>query len=180
MNRCLLILLILALPCPAAALEWQADPNDKLEVAVQQTVELFLYQRPELGDYFDQAWGYAVFPRVLKGGAMFGAAWGKGLVIEQDRLVGRCSQFLASLGAQLGGQSYRQVILFRNEAAMDTFKAGRIEFEGRASVVAITAGASVDPANLPDVAIFTLTEGGLMFEAAAAGVKYSYKPKASE
>lgn len=179
MNRYLLILLILALPCPVAALEWQADPTDKLEVAVQQTVERFLDQRPELEDYFEEAWGYAVFPRVLKGGAMFGAAWGKGLVIEQDRLVGRCSQFLASLGAQLGGQSYRQVILFRNEAALDTFKTGRIEFEGRASVVAFAAGAAMDPANLPDVAIFTLTEGGLMFEAAAGGVKYSYKPLGS-
>lgn len=180
MKRWLPLVLALVLPCPAAGLEWQADPNDKLQVAVQRTVEQFLDQRPELGAYFEQAWGYAVFPRVLKGGAMFGAAWGKGLVIEQDRLVGRCSQFLASLGAQLGGQSYRQVILFRNESAMDTFKTGRIEFEGRASVVVLTAGASVDPANLPDVAIFTLTESGLMFEAAAAGAKYTYRALVSE
>lgn len=55
------------------------------------------------------------------------------------RLAGRCSQFPGSLGAQLGGQSYRQVILFRDEAAMATFKTGRIEFEGRASAVALIA-----------------------------------------
>ena len=71
---------------------------------------------------------------------MFGAAWGKGLVIEQDRPAGRCSQFLGSLGAQLGAQSYQQLILFRTEAALATFKEGRIEFEGRASAVVFTAG----------------------------------------
>jgi len=171
-----LMLLAFILSLPAAAPAWQADPEDKLEVAVQGTIDAFREQRPELAEYIEEAWGYAVFPRVLKAGAMFGAAWGKGLVIEQDRLVGRCSQFLGSLGAQLGAQSYQQLILFRTEAALATFKEGRIEFEGRASAVVFTAGASADPANLPDVAIFSLTQGGLMFEAAAAGVKYSYKP----
>ena len=165
---------ILLLPAPAPA--WQANPEHKLEVAVQDTIDVFLAQRPELTTFFEASWGYAVFPRVWKGGAMFGAAWGKGLVIEQDRLAGRCSQFLGSLGAQLGVQSYQQVILFRSEAALANFKQGRFEFEGRASAVVLTAGVSVDPANLPDVAIFSLTHGGLMFEAAAAGVKYRCKP----
>jgi lipid-binding SYLF domain-containing protein len=176
MKRWFLISLLFALPALVAAQEWQANPDDKMQLAVQETIGIFLEQRPELTDYFEQAWGYAVFPNVLKGGAMFGAAWGKGLVIEQDQLAGRCSQILASLGAQLGGQSYRQVILFRDEAALATFKTGHIEFEGRASAVAFKSGAAVDPANLPDVAIFTVTRGGLMLEAAAAGVKFSYKP----
>jgi len=174
MKYWLLLAIILSLPGSATA--WQANPDNKLEVAVQETIDAFLAERPELTTYFKESWGYAVFPRVLKGGAMFGAAWGKGLVIEQDRPAGRCSQFLGSLGAQLGAQSYRQLILFRTEAALAIFKQGRIEFEGRASAVVVTAGASVDPANLPDVAIFSQTQGGLMFEAAAAGVKYSYKP----
>jgi len=176
MKKWVLLLLAFILSLPAPTQGWQANPDNKLEVAVQETIDAFLAERPELTTYFEESWGYAVFPRVLKGGAMFGAAWGKGLVIEQDRLAGRCSQFLGSLGAQLGAQSYRQLILFRTEAALATFKQGRIEFEGRASAVVVTAGASVDPANLPDVAIFSLTQGGLMFEAAAAGVKYSYKP----
>jgi lipid-binding SYLF domain-containing protein len=172
----LVLVLVLAVPGTVFASEWQADPADKQQRAVQRTIEAFLAQRPELTEYFEQAWGYAVFPRVLKGASMFGGAWGKGLVIEDDRLVGRCSQLLISLGAQLGAQSYSQVILFRDAAAMETFKRGRLEFEGRASVVALTAGAAIDPAYLPDVAIFSLIEGGLMFEAAAGGVKYSYRP----
>jgi len=180
MKRSLLLLLALLLSLPASAPAWQPDPEDKLETAVQETIDAFLAERPELTTYFEESWGYAVFPRVWKGASMFGAAWGKGLVIEQDRLAGRCSQFLGSLGAQLGAQSYRQLILFRTEAALATFKQGRIEFEGRASAVVFTAGTAVDPANLPDVAIFSLTRGGLMFEAAAAGVKYSFKPAAGD
>ncbi len=180
MKTWVLLLLAFVLSLPTAAPAWQPDTEDKLAVAVQETIEAFLAEYPELTTYFEESWGYAVFPRIWKGASMFGVAWGKGLVIEQDRLAGRCSQFLGSLGAQLGAQSYQQVILFRTEAALATFKQGRIEFEGRASAVVLTAGASVDPANLPDVAIFSLTRGGLMFEAAAAGVKYSYKPAAGD
>lgn len=171
-----ILLLLIATAGPARAEPWQADPSDKLQVAVQDTVTVFLEERPELTDYFEQATGYAVFPNVVKVGAMFGGAWGRGLVIEDGRLTGRCSQLLGSLGAQMGAQSYRQVILFRTVEALDAFKAGRVEFEGRASAVAFAAGTAVDPAYLPDVAIFTMTRGGLMLEAAAGGVKYGYKP----
>lgn len=155
---------------------WRADSSDEIQVSVQETVEAFLQERPELDEYLEQARGYAVFPKVLKIGAMWGGAWGRGLVIEDDRLVGRCSQLLGSLGAQLGAQSYRQIILFRTEEALEAFKTGRVEFEGRASAVAVKKGAATDPAYLPDVAIFSSTNGGLMLEVAAAGVKYGYKP----
>ena len=176
MKNLLLSCLLLLSPIAAAAAEWQADPDDERQVEVQDTIAKFLELHPDLADYFDQAWGYAVFPRVMKIVAVFVAAYGKGLVIEQDVLVGRCKQYLGSLGAQLGGQSYSQVILFRNAEVMEVFKRGRVEFNGRASVVAFKAGTAIDPANLPDIAIFSITRGGLMVEAAAAGVKYSYKP----
>lgn len=163
-----------------AADAWQPDPGDKLQVAVRDTVEVFLQEQPGLATYFEQASGYAVFPKVVKVGAMWGGAWGRGLVFENGLLVGRCSQLLGSLGAQLGAQSYRQLILFRTPEALEAFKRGRVEFEGRASAVAFRQGAAVDPAYLPDVAIFTVTNGGLMLEAAAGGVKYGYRPIATD
>lgn len=175
-----LMVLLVAITGAVSADDWQADASDKLQVSVQESIEVFLDEQPALEDYFSQARGYAVFPKVVKIGAMWGGAWGRGLVFEDGRLIGRCSQLLASLGAQIGAQSYRQLILFRTDEAMDAFKDGRVEFEGRASAVAIKQGAASDPAYLPDVAIFTITNGGLMLEAAAAGVKYSYKPISSE
>jgi lipid-binding SYLF domain-containing protein len=171
-----LFILLTALIESTMAETWRADPADDLQVSVQETVAAFLQDRPELDEYLQQASGYAVFPRVFKIGAMWGGAWGRGLVIEDDRLVGRCSQLLGSLGAQLGAQSYRQIILFRTQEALEAFKAGRVEFEGRASAVAARRGAATDPAHLPDVAIFSSTNGGLMLEVAAGGVKYGYKP----
>lgn len=166
---------LLAMPLTARA-EWRADPEDALQLKVEQALADFREQQPEIGDFLSQAVGYAVFPNVVKIGAMWGGAYGKGLLIEKDQAVGRCSQWLGSLGAQLGAQSYRQLILFRTPEALETFKRGRIEFNGRASAVAVTAGGSVDPAYLPDVAIFSLARGGLMAELSAGGVKYTYRP----
>jgi lipid-binding SYLF domain-containing protein len=166
---------LLVMPLPSRA-GWSADPDDALQLKVEQALDVFREQQPEIDDFLSQAVGYAVFPNVVKIGAMWGGAYGKGLLIEQDQAVGRCSQWLGSLGAQLGAQSYRQLILFRTPEALETFKRGRIEFNGRASAVAVTAGGAVDPAHLPDVAIFSLARGGLMAELSAAGVKYNYRP----
>jgi len=99
---------------------------------------------------------------------------------------------------QLGGQAYTQIIFFENEAALDNFTSGNFEFSADASAVAITAGASAgastgggasagisggknnaDTSSLgfrKGMAVFTVAKGGLMYEAALAGQKYSYEP----
>ena len=171
------LLLITLMTVPALSHgAWQPDPDDPQQVAVDVSIKAFLEKNTGVQEYLDQAWGYAVFPRVVRVGVMWGGSFGKGLVIEGDQLVGQCSQSLLGLGAQLGFQTYKQIILFQTEEALRTFQEGRLEFQGRASLVFITAGAAANPSHLPEVAIFTLTEAGLMFEASAGPTKFTYTP----
>ncbi|MEN8129746.1 MAG: lipid-binding SYLF domain-containing protein [Pseudomonadota bacterium] len=175
-----LILLMLLSRHGTAQPTWQADSSDPMQLRVSETIEKFLEKTPQLRPFFEQAYGLAVFPSVIRAGLVWGGAYGRGLVIEQNRLIGSSSQWVMNLGPQIGVQSYSQVILFKDAAALDWFKQRHVEFVGRASVVAFKRGAAVDPAYNPSVAVFSLTKGGLMFEAAAGGVYLSYKPRQND
>lgn len=145
---------------------------------------------------FDKAYGYAVFPTIGKGGFGIGGAYGKGRAYVADKAVGETSMTQLTIGFQLGGQAYSQIIFFEDERAFREFSSGNFEFGAQASAVAITvgaqaaattagssAGASVGQHDAKStglwykgMAVFTLAKGGLMYEASIGGQKFSYKP----
>ena len=145
--------------------------------------------------FFAKSYGYAVFPTIGKGGAGVGGAYGEGRVYEKGKYIANTSMTQLSIGFQLGGQGFSQIIFFENAAALQKFMQGEFEFGAEASAVAITlaagaqagttgatAGASVEKDKAKNVgnyvngmAIFTLVKGGLMYEAAVAGQKFKVK-----
>ena len=94
---------------------------------------------------------------------------------EGGELAGYSTLTQGTVGAQLGGQAYREVIFFVDEAAMSHFKQGNLEFSAQASAVAARAGASADADYTGGIAVFTIAKGGLMFEASIGGQKLSYE-----
>src|SRR5262249_5853361 len=74
---------------------------------------------PSLQQQIASAYGYAIFPAVAKGGAIVGGAYGRGEVYEQGKMVGWADLTQATIGAQLGGQSFSELILFENKAALE-------------------------------------------------------------
>jgi len=143
----------------------------------QSTINHFLQKDASLKAFLDKAHGYAVFPGIGKGGIGIGGAYGSGEVYEQGQYIGRAKLTQFTIGFQLGGQKYAEIIFFKNKAALDKFTSGNFEFSAQASAVAVTAGASADADYNNDVAVFTMTIGGLMYEAAIGGQKFSFKPK---
>jgi lipid-binding SYLF domain-containing protein len=152
----------------------------------------------ESGAFFKTAYGYALFPTIGKGGFVVGGAYGKGRVFVKAKHVGSSTMTQATLGFQLGGQAYSQIIFFENEQAFQDFTSGNFEFSAQATAVVITAGASAE-ANTggglaagasggrndattahagyrKGMAIFTIAKGGLMYEAVLGGQKFSYTP----
>lgn len=144
--------------------------------AVAAAIANFKTADPGISRFFDNAEGYAVFPSVGKGGAVVGAAYGNGEVYHRGRLVGRSSITQVTLGFQLGGQAYSQIIFFRDRSDLEDFRKGNFEFGAQASAVAVTAGASANAGYSNGVAVFTLTKGGLMYEATIAGQKFNFIP----
>jgi lipid-binding SYLF domain-containing protein len=161
---CLIVLI--AVPHPALA---QSDAE------VQEVIKKFEDGDPGMQAWFREAYGYAVFPNVGKGGFGIGGARGKGLVYEQRKLVGKSTLTQVTVGFQLGGQAFSEVIFFKDKTAFDDFTRGNFELGAQVSAVALTAGASADLAYNKGVAIMTATKGGLMYEAAVGGQKFDYE-----
>lgn len=132
---------------------------------------------PGLANVFHSAAGYAVFPSVGKGGAGVGGAYGKGVLYEKGVVVGYCDLSQATIGLQLGGQSYTEIVVFETQQAVDAFKQGRFRFDAQATAVALKAGVTTKAQFTNGVAVFILDETGLMLEATVGGQKFSYQAK---
>ena len=145
-------------------------PEDATKV-----IEKFKEGDPGMKGWFAEAYGYAVFPSVGKGGIGVGGAHGKGLVYEQGKIIGKTSLTQLSIGFQLGGQAFSEVIFFKDKTALDDFTRGNFELGAQVSAVALKEGASANLAYSKGVAVMTATKGGLMYEAAVAGQKFSFE-----
>jgi len=151
---------------------WAAATEKDVKTALAE----FEQTNPKIKPFIESAHGYAVFPTVAKGAIGIGGAHGDGLVYEKSKLIGTTSLSQVTIGFQLGGQAYRELICFQNKQALDRFKGGNFELDAQASGVAVTAGVSIDAAYEHGVAIFTMAKGGLMFEASVGGQKFSFEP----
>lgn len=147
------------------------------EADVKASLAEFERASPAIKSIIASAHGYAVFPTVGKGAIGIGGAHGDGLVYEQGKLIGSTTLGQVTIGFQLGGQAYRELICFQNKEALDKFKGGNYEFDAQASAVAVTAGISRDAAYSHGVAIYTMAKGGFMFEASVGGQKFSFTPR---
>lgn len=143
----------------------------------QKALEKMIEQKPKLQSFKDKSYGYAVFPRVTKGAVGIGGAGGKGAVFKNHEPMGQSTLKQATIGFQLGGQQYVEVIFFENKKAYDKFTNKKVKFSGQASAVAIKPGVSVDVTFKDGMAIFTQTMGGLMYEASIGGQHFSFKLK---
>ncbi len=161
----------------ALAQAWSPDSSDKMELSVAQAIINAKDKDPSLAKWFDEAYAYAVFPKVGKGGIGIGGAHGKGLVIRGDSTVATTSLSQISIGFQLGGQVYAEYIMFKDKTAFDHFARGNFEMGAQVSAVAVTLGASADADYDSGVAVFTIAEGGLMYEASVGGQKFKYHAK---
>ena len=178
MNKLLNALIVLCMVFASTiTLAWEPDNTNKLELSSAQAIITAKERDPNLTKWFESAYAYAVFPRVGKGGIGIGGAHGKGIVIHGDTTVATTSLSQVTIGLQLGGQVYSQFIMFKDETAFRHFARGNFEAGAQASAVAITLGASADANYDGGVAIFTIAEGGLMFEASVGGQKFKYTPK---
>ena len=121
--------------------------------------------------------GYALFPEVSKGGLVFGGAYGRGVVYEQGQHVGYGDLTLGSFGLQVGGQRYRELIVFEDKAALDRFKQGRLAFRADASVVLTATGTAINAPFVDGVAVVVMPIDGAMAEAVVAGQQFTYTAK---
>jgi len=138
--------------------------------------EAMLRRDSTLQKLFDDSAGYVVFPNIGKGGFIFGGAHGKGLVYEDGKLVGLASLTQATVGAQIGGQVYREAIFFETKDTLLTFKQSRVELSAQATAIAAAEGAAAGARYSEGVIVYVDPIKGLMAEASVGGQKFSFTP----
>lgn len=142
---------------------------------VVETIATFKKKDPALQKFFDESVGYAVLPTVAKGAIGVGAAHGSGELLTGGKAIGKISMTQVTIGLQLGGQAYSEIIFFENENTLNGFKNGDFAFAAQATAVALASGAAANASYRNHVAVFTSAKGGLMYEASIGGQKFSYK-----
>lgn len=166
-GMCLLILL---------AFTSADDKQAKIIEDSKEAKKAFIKKDDGMTRFFNNSYGYVIFPNVGKGGLGIGGASGNGAVYEKGSLIGMAKLTQVSIGFQAGGQAFREVVFFETEKELNRFKANKIEFSAQVSAVAAASGASANAKYVEGVAIFTMAKGGLMYEASVAGQKFKFKP----
>lgn len=175
---CLIGCLICMVTLSACSTAPRSDEGKtEIEVKADRALAKAKASDPTLTTIFNKATGYAVFPSIGKGAIGVGGAYGKGVLYERGMIVGYCDLSQLSIGFQLGGQAYTEIIAFENQLTVDNFKEGRFQFDAQASAVALKSGAGANADFTNGVAVFTMDEAGLMYEASIGGQKFSYQAK---
>jgi lipid-binding SYLF domain-containing protein len=130
---------------------------------------------PGCNEVAEKAQGMLVFPSVTKGALVVGGSYGEGALIVDQKTEGYYSTAAASIGLQLGGQTYSQIIMFMTTEVLDGFRnSSGWEAGVNAKVAMIDKGKAADVssiiANNPVIA-FVYGQKGLMGDLSVEGAK---------
>ncbi len=146
------------------------------DAEVKEAIALFKANDPGIQRFFDQSAGWAVIPKVFKGAFVLGGAYGNGSVYERERMTGYTSLSQATLGFSFGGEFFREIIFFRSLEDLNRFRAGKFAFSAQATAVAIKAGAAAKADYKDGMAVFVMSDVGLMVDASIGGQEFKYEP----
>lgn len=179
MTRTLIASLCLAAATLGGCATAPDTTSGKQELAERSSNALARMKREDssLEGFMKKAYGYAIFPAVGKGGLGVGGAYGRGELYEQGRRIGFCDLTQGTIGLQIGGQEYSELICFEDKSAIERFKSGKLNFAAQASAVALKSGASANAKYRDGVAVFTSNATGLMAEASIGGQQFTYEPE---
>jgi lipid-binding SYLF domain-containing protein len=131
---------------------------------------------PELEEFLVRAHAYAIFPSVGKAAAVVGGGFGKGEVFQRGVLIGYTGIVQATIGLQLGGDTFVELIVFKDQEALARFVQGRWQLAANASAVVVTAGAAASADYEQGVTVFVWSKKGLLLEAALGAQKFIFRP----
>ena len=172
----LAIALLCALAPTAIRAEWDPASDPELVRAAEQTVKAFKASDPKLAAYFKEAYGFVVFPTIGKGGFIIGGGGGVGVVYEKGRIAGKAKVVKITVGAQVGGEAYSELMFFRDKATFERFKSGGAKFQANATATAGDASRQAATNWSEGVACFFRGKGGLIADASMGTQDFSFEP----
>ena len=150
----------------------RTEKRAKIDAKASAGLSRLFEESPKSKTLYDQAYGYAVFGNwkfsfVVTGGGGRGVAVHK---VSGARTYMNMGTVGLNLG--LGGQKYQVVFLFEDAQTFDTFVNKGWEAEASANAVAGNKGANAGTVFRNGMAVYQMTDGGLMLQADISGTKY--------
>jgi lipid-binding SYLF domain-containing protein len=167
---------IVALTMACGATPKTSSDAAQLERGADQTLAMMMQKDPGLNYLLGRSAGYVVFPEVGKGGFIAGAAHGRGILYEHGHKTGYVELNQGSIGAQIGAQSFAELVALEQPYDVQRLKRGEFSIGGNASAVALTAGAAAGTQFVSGVAVFVVPHGGVMAELSLNGQQLNYAP----
>jgi lipid-binding SYLF domain-containing protein len=152
---------------------------------------------PVVTAFFENSYGYAIFPIIGKAGFVVGGSYGEGQVYLADVVTGKSTVIEGSIGFQAGAEAFSEIVFFEDKRAYDEFTSGSFEFGATAQAVAVTAGVEAEAGTSgmsaaatagpktgthietgyhKGMASFVHAKGGLMYEFSIGGQKFTFQP----
>lgn len=129
-----------------------------------------------LDSMLNRSAGYAVFPKIGKAGFVAGAAYGRGVLYERGRPIGFVELNQGSFGAQIGAESFSELVVLNTPEAVDRMKTGKFSVGANAQAIVLTTGAAATARFDQGVAVFVVPTGGAMAELSISGQQINYEP----
>jgi len=156
----------------------QQKPIPLVEAA-NATIKRLEKTNPGLQQQLKKAYGYAIFPSVGKAALVVGGSYGRGAVFERGKPIGYATIGQLTIGVQIGGDTFSEVVVFNTKDALDQFKQGYMAFAANASAVLVKAGAA-GTSNFKGVRAMAYSQGGMLLEAVIGGQKFKFRPMGEE
>ncbi len=181
--RMLVVALLMALPlewtAPVGAQEsgsWKSMERDakraKIDEAAQEALDEVLAKSDGAKELYGKAHGWAGFDN-LKIALGWSGGGGNGVAVDKtsgDRTYMKMGT--VGVGFGIGGQKYQVIFLFQDEQTFRNFVDKGWEASASAQAAAGTEGVGGKTGFVNGIAIYQITDKGLMASADVAGTKY--------
>ena len=146
--------------------------RDVIDATAAEALRKLLDRSPSAEELFKKAYGYAVFDNLK---IAFGISGGGGNGVAVNKETGKriyMKMGTAGIGLGLGGQRYQVIFFFADRATFDRFVNKGWEADATAQAAAGKSGANAKTDFRNGMAVYQMTEAGLMAHADIAGTKY--------
>ena len=169
--------LVLPAASPAGAEEsWKSLKREakrmKIDDTAQEALDTLFAANPKAENLYELSYGWAVFDNLK---LAFGFSGGGGNGVAKVRTSGEKTYMkmgTAGVGIGLGVNTYQVVFLFQDSRTFFNFVERGWQADATASAVAGQAGAEAKTDFSNGMAIYQITDKGLMAHADIAGTKY--------
>lgn len=181
MAAALLIAFVLLLPTTGVVAEdkdddWKSLKNESKRLKINEmadaALETVMNGNWKAEELFETAYGWAAFDN-LKIAFLLSGGGGNGMAIRKEsgeRIYMKMGT--AGIGLGIGGQSYQVIFFFQDERTFHNFVEKGWKADASAQAAAGKDGANATTGFVNGVAVWQITDKGLMASADISGTKY--------